>query len=337
MARAKPNLVPLGELSNGQFADFFAFLAERSKGTTRDGKPFYTCRFRDARRSVTFMVWADGGWYEACERDWREGRIYKIRGEYGEKERYGQQIDIQNIRPVTEADRADGFDLKDFVEHSRFDVEAMFAELLGLARTRIADAALQRLVVTLLERYAEALKRLPATTRHAFPFAGGLLEHLLSVTHTCIYLADKYAKHYPQLQPPLNRDLVVAGAILHDIGRVAEFAAEAATVRRTVPGHLVGPLLLGRDLVRDTAREQGDVNPELLQLLEHILVAHLNLLEKDSPRLPLLPECLIVHHADALDSFMEMYVRCLTNDQSTGPFTDRDPILGRQLHKGRKV
>jgi 3'-5' exoribonuclease len=96
-------------------------------------------------------------------------------------------------------------------------------------------------------------------------------------------------------------------------------------------------LFLGRDLIRDTARELGDVNPELLQLLEHLVISHLNLPEWGSPRLPLIPESLILHHADDLDAKLEMYARCLTRDQEPGPFTARDPVLNRQLYKGRSV
>jgi 3'-5' exoribonuclease len=150
-------------------------------------------------------------------------------------------------------------------------------------------------------------------------------------------LAEKYTAAYPELHPPINRDLVVAGAVLHDIGRVLELTDDPLTAERTVPGALFGHLFLGRDLVRDTARELGDVNPELVQMLEHIIISHLNLPEWGSPRLPLLPECLIIHHADDLDAKMEMYVRCLTKDKAEGAFTERDPVLGRQLYKGRSV
>ena len=146
MARAKPPLLRLSELTSGQHADFFALLSERTRSSTRDGKPYYTCRFRDARRSATFMVWADTTWFEPCERDWREGQVYKIRGTYAEHEQYGPQIDIQNIRPITDADGADGFDPLDFVEHSRYDADAMLAELTGLAEAQIADEPLRRLV-----------------------------------------------------------------------------------------------------------------------------------------------------------------------------------------------
>ena len=190
---------------------------------------------------------------------------------------------------------------------------------------------------TILDRHAAPLKQLPATLRNFYPFPGGLLEHILSVTHSCIQLVDKYAKYYPHLQPPLNRDLVVAGAILHDIGRVLELNDDLLNVQPTVPGRLFGHLFLGRDLVRDTARELGDVDGELLQLLEHLIVTHLNLPEWGSPRLPLAPEALILHHADDLDAKLEMFARALSRDKEPGPFTARDPILGRRLYKGRKA
>jgi 3'-5' exoribonuclease len=337
VSRSKPILARLHELTPGVYADSFALLAQRSKSATRDGKPFYTCRFRDAGRTVSFMVWADGPWHEPCEQSWREGQFYKIRAVYDEHEKYGPQIDLHNIRPVTDEDRADGFNPADFVEHSRYDAAVMFAELKGLAETQIADAPLRRLVLTLLDRHAGPLQRLPATLNKFYPFAGGLLEHTLSVTRTCLHLVDKYAGHYTELRPPLNRDLVVAGAILHDLGRVVEYADEVLAPQTTVPGRFFGHLFLGRDLARDAARELGDVNPELLQLLEHIIVSHLALPEWGSPRLPLIPECLIIHHADDLDAKLEMYARCLSRDQAPGPFTDRDPVLNRQLYKGRTV
>lgn len=337
MARPKPVLARLHELTPGQHADFFALLAERNKSATRDGKPFYTCRFRDLKRTVGFMVWADGGFYDQCESDWKVGQFFKIRGTFGEHDRYGLQIDVQQIRLAADADRADGFDPAEFVEGSRFDAEAMLAELKAEVETHIADEPLRRLVLTILERHAEPLKRLPATQRHFYPFPGGLLEHTLSVTRSCIDLAERYAARYPDLKPPLNRDLVAAGAVLHDIGRVLELTDDLLDVRRTGPGGLLGHLFLGQNLVRDTARELGDVNPELVLLLEHLVISHLNHPEWGSPRLPLLPECLILHHADDLDAKLEMYARCLTKDKTDGPFTDRDPALGRQLFKGRSV
>jgi 3'-5' exoribonuclease len=338
MSRPKPALVRLCDLAPGQLGDFFALLAEKTKSVTREGKAYYACRFRDARRAVAFMVWADSKWFADCEAEWQAGCFYKLRAVYGEHERYGPQlVEVQNIRPAAEADKADGFDAAQLVEASRYDAGKMFAELKELATTHIADEPLRRLVLTLLDKYAKPLKRLPATRDRFYPFAGGLLEHTLAVARACVQLAERYAAHYTELKPPLNRDLVTAGAVLHDIGRVLEFGGEAQAPSVTVPGRLSGHLILGRDLVRDAAREQGDVNPELVQMLEHVLLTHLALPEWGSPRLPLIPEVLLVHHADDLDAKLEMYARCLSRDRADGPFTERDPYLNRQLYKGRGV
>src|SRR5262245_2279742 len=298
MARAKPTLAPLHELAPDQYADCFVQLIEKKHGTTREGKPFYTCRFSDAQRTVTSMVWADSPLFAACETEWQEGQFFKVRGTYAQHDRFGPQFELEQVRLARDADREDGFDPSKLVERSRFDPDAMFAELKKLVTDHVADEPLRRLVLTLLDTHAEPLKRLPATHGKFYPFAGGLLEHTLSVTKTCLWLVERYGAHYTELSPPLNKGLVVAAAALHDLGRVREFGGDALGRQETVEGRMVGHLMLGRDLVRDAAREIPDVNAELVQMLEHILVAHLTLPEWGSLRLPLVPECLIVHHAD---------------------------------------
>ena len=331
---AKPKTTRLSDLKPGEQGDFFALLRERTRGARKDGKPFYTCRFSDSGREAVFMVWSDGPWFEPCEKEWREGQFYKLRAVYEEHPTYGPQLDLANLRAVAESEP--GFDPLDFVPRTVFDVEAMYGELWQVAESTIADVPLRRLVLTLLTKTAKQLKRVPASTKHFFPFAGGLLEHTLSVTHSCLHLVDKYRAHYSDFEPPLNRDLVIAAAILHDLGRTQEFADEGVTFEPTVPGHLFGHVALIRDLVRDTARELGDVDPDLLQLLEHILLSHLVRPEWGSPRLPLIPEVLILHHADDLDAKLEMYIRCLSRDEEAGPLTGRDPVLGKSLLKRRK-
>jgi 3'-5' exoribonuclease len=338
MSRPKPIHSRLSDLEPGQYADFFALLAEKARALTREGKAYYACRFRDARRTVSFMAWADGGWFEECERTWQVGHFYKLRAVYDEHERFGPQlVDLQQIRQATDADRSDGFDPAQLIERSRTEPAVLRAELKALATNHIADEPLRRLVLTLLDRHAAALERLPATRDRYHTCWGGLLEHAVQVTRTAVDLAGRYKAYFTELKPPLNSDLVAAGAILHDIGHVLEFGDEPLAPSLTVPGRLMGHLILGRDVVRDAAREIPDLHPERLQGLEHILLTHLGLPEWGSPRLPLMPECLIVHHACDLDAKLEMFVRCITRDQATGPFTERDPILGRQLWKGRTV
>jgi 3'-5' exoribonuclease len=220
------------------------------------------------------------------------------------------------------------------------DPDGMLRELLGFIEKQIAAEPLRRLTLGLVNRHGEKMKQLPAHRDRFYPYAGGLLEHILSVARTAVPLADYYRERYPDLKPPINKDLVAAGAVLHDIGRVAELDPPSGLLdppEHTVDGRLFGHIILARDIVRDAAREQGDVNSELLRLLEHVIITHLVLPEWNSPRLPYIPEVLILHHADDLDAKMEMFVRCLTRDVSAGPFTERDATLGRPLLKRREV
>ncbi len=335
----KPTPTPLHQLAPGPPADFFALLADKQKGTTRDGKPYFALKFRDLRRTVSVMVWQDSKDYAAAE-GWHPGGFFKIRGTYAEHDKYGPQVDVQQVREVRDTDRADGFREADFYDRSRFDSDVMLAELRALAEKELRDAPLRALTVNLLDTHAEALKKLPASDRKFYPFPGGWLEHVLNVTRNCAWLADRYIAHYPDLKPPLNRDLIVAGAILHDIGRVAELGipdVPGQPVEQTIDGRLFGYILLGRDTIRTAAAKVPELNPELLTLLEHVVVSHLTIPEWGSPRLPAIPEVLILHHADDLDAKVEMFARCLTRDTSAGPFTDPDPVLKKPLLKKRDV
>lgn len=334
MATQRLPIVPLHALPVGQLADCFAVLVEKSRQATRDGKIYYACRFRDKLRSVSCLVWSDGPWFEACERQWKEGECYKLRVIYSEHERYGPQIELHNIRPATDADRADGFDLSQLVEASRFPVDQLWQELRQFVEKEIAEPWRQ-LVMLLLTSFEDKLKRLPASEKQYYPFSGGWLEHTLSVSRLVAWLADYYRQYYPDLQPPLNRDLIITAAVLHEIGRVAEFGDELAQPQPTVAGKLLGHLQLARDIIRQAASQVPQLNAEQLLLLDHIILSYLTLPEWGSQRLPMIPEVLILHHADDLDAKMEMYYRCLSRDSMPGPFTARDPILGRPLLKQR--
>src|SRR5579883_2700815 len=175
MAREKPPVVRLHELKPGQTADVFALLAEKVRNLTRDGKPFYSCKFKDNRRTVGCVLWADSPLFTDCEKAWRPGTIYKVRCTFSEHERYGPQIEVRQIREVQDEDRAAGLNEGEFFDRSRFDPAAMFADLRGLAEAELRDAPLRALVVGLLDTHAAALKQIPASPRPFYPFPGGWL------------------------------------------------------------------------------------------------------------------------------------------------------------------
>lgn len=324
----------LADLEPNQQGDCFALLAARERATTRDGKPYYRCTFRDADRSVTAMIWADSAFFSDCDQSWQPGQFFKLRCRYSESN-YGPQVDLDRVRPATDEDRADGFDPAAFYARSRFDAEEMYAELTYLVEAEIEDIPLRQLVAEILVEHADAIKTMPAAMRNHHAYRSGFLEHVLSVTRLSVHLADKYRAYYSDMQPPLSKSLVVAGAVLHDIGKLTELDAQPHGAEYTSPGRLIGHILLGRDLVRDKARELGGVDPETLLRLEHIIVAHQNLPEWGSPIAPHTPEALLVHYADDVDAKFHMVATVLETEPIEGQeFTGRDNPLRRGIFRG---
>jgi len=328
-------LLSLCELQPGQIGDCFALLVSRDSGTTRDGKPYYRVLFKDAGRTATAMVWNDSAHFGNCEQNWKPGRFYKLRCRYSETQ-YGPQIDIDRIRETTDDDAADGFDPAEFHARSRFNVEEMFAELLEHIGKHIESEPLQQLVVQVLTEYADEIKRIPAATRNHHAFIGGYVEHVLSVTETAVFLADKYRRLYPEMQPPLSKSLVVAGAILHDIGKVRELEIAPQGAEYTAEGRLVGHILQGRDMVREAAADIPELDREMLLRLEHIIVSHQNLPEWGSPVAPHSPEALLVHYSDDIDAKFQMMAQALidTPADEEGEFTSRHNPLRREIFRG---
>ncbi|MEX0700555.1 MAG: HD domain-containing protein [Planctomycetales bacterium] len=328
-------IVRLCEFESGDSGDCFVLLAEKHRATTRDGKPYFRAVFRDNGRSATAMVWQDSPWFAECEAKWQTGRYYKLRCRYSETQ-YGPQVDLDRIREVLDEDAADGFDAADFHRRSRFDSAAQFGELLELARTHITEAPLRRLVVEILEEHAEQVQQMAAAARHHHAYAGGFVEHVLSVTKTAVYFAEKYAEHYPHLDPPLSKPLVVAGAILHDIGKTQELSFRPEGSEFTPRGRLIGHILLGRDIVRDKARSVPELDPETLLRLEHVVAAHQNVPEWGSPVAPHTPEALLVYYADDVDAKLHMMAAALeaAAADGAGEFTDRSNPLRRSVFRG---
>lgn len=332
MSQKPQSIVALSEMTDGQDADLYALLTAKEELKTRDGKPYFRVSFRDAAREVSFPVWNDSPWAAPCRDQWVVGEFYKLRAFFRETS-YGPQLDIRRIRPVTAEDEADGFDPAMCLPRSRFDPETMFAELVTQARDRIGAAELSALVVDLLESNRQSLLTLPAAKQNHHAFSGGWLEHVVSVTRSCVYLADKYAEYYTELSPPLDKDLVIAGAILHDIGKVRELEQQPQGAEYTAAGHLVGHILQGRDMVREAAARHA-LDDETLLRLEHIVVSHQRLPEWGSPKPPMTPEALIVHYADDLDAKFHMMAATLREDTTPGEVTSSRNALRQRVYRG---
>jgi 3'-5' exoribonuclease len=327
-------IIPLCELAHGQEADVFVQLTAKDEGVARNGKPYFRVTFRDAGREARTFLWRDSAHYEECRTQWRKGEFYKVRGVYRDTS-YGPQLELHKVRPVEEKDREDGFDEAHCQPSSAFNPERLYEQLLALAKDEIENPPLCALTVGLLESNRAALLTLPAAVRNHHNFSGGYLEHVLSVARNARMLVDKYLADYGDTQPPISRDLVIAGAVLHDIGKLRELEAPDGAPAYTVAGELIGHVLQGRDIVREAAASHA-LDPALLLHLEHIIVSHQRLPEWGSPKPPMTIEALLVHFADDVDAKFQMMYIALRDDPQAGPFTSNNNPLKQKLYRGSK-
>lgn len=337
MAGTDTAVVRLSDLNDGEEAECFAALVKKVRGTTYKNESFLKCYFRDKRVTLEAPLWADSRFLKMAE-SWSEGSAYRLCVRAAVKPRYGLQLEILNIRPVVDGDAADGYDFFDLVESSDRDPEVLYEKILECVEKCIDDPHLKLLVLTLLRDHAELFKKMPAAQSFHHPYTAGLIEHVWSMTRIASYLADHYARYYHQLNPPLNKGVIIAATVLHDIGKLRELSYHPVETKYTTEGYLIGHVLMGRDLVREEARKIEGFPVETLLLLEHAILSHHGKKDFGAPILPQTLEALLVSVVDDLDAKMNAAARHRLNCTTEGEFTDKVYVLdNRKFYKGVPV
>jgi len=327
------NVVRLSDLAHGQEAECFGALSKKEPGTDKNGNPFVRCYFRDKRVVRVAPLWFANPIREVSE-GWPVGEAYRLKVRGDQTARYGFQLEIIAGRPVIEDDKADGYDFFDLVESTDYSPDLLFETIHGYIDRYIQEECLATLVRRILDENEVSFKRMPAAQAFHHSFTGGLLEHVWSMTRVSGFLAEHYGKYYSKLDPPLNRGVIVAAAILHDIGKLRELVYHPVEVKYSTVGSLVGHVLLGRDLVREVARTIAGFPDETLLLLEHAILAHHGKEEFGAPKAPQTIEALIVHYADDIDSKINAAARERLRSTTDEQFTDKVFALGRRIYKG---
>jgi len=334
MAANGPLVIKLSDLVDGQEAVCFAALFRKTRGMTKSNQPYLKCLFRDKRAVLEAPLWHDHRLFREADA-WPEGVAYRLQVHARHDLRFGMQIDILGARLATEDDTREGYDFFDLVPSSKIPPDELKKKLNQLIDRYIDHPALKSLVQNILEEHATLLTRMPAAQNFHHSYTSGLLEHVWSMTRIGGFLADHYAKYYDELNPPLNRGLIVAATILHDIGKLRELEYHPFEAKYTKEGCLIGHVLMGRDMVREAAQRIEDFPQELLLLLEHAILAHHGKREFGAPVPPLTLEALIVSYIDELDAKVNMVARESIDSQVGDSFTERIYALeNRRFYKG---
>jgi 3'-5' exoribonuclease len=296
---------------------------EAAYKTSRTGSEYLELKLADASGDLKAFLWdirAVEGDPDAIQADVFvkvKGRLDSFNG------RTQMRLDKVRFTPDSEVE-----DFGRFFPSSQRPVEAMLAELDALIAS-VGDPWIRQLLTALFVQdtaLREAFAKAPAAKSLHHVYLGGLLEHTLSVAG----MAEKACAHYADM----NRDLVMAGVLLHDVGKTAELSYQRSFGYTDI-GNLVGHISMENEwILREAGRIQGFPD-ELRVQIQHIVLSHHGKLEFGSPVLPKTPEALLVHYLDDLDGKLEGMFRSIREDAGTGNWTPFSRSLERMTYKVR--
>jgi 3'-5' exoribonuclease len=314
----------IADLSAGDTLKQFFLLRRVDRRLTKDNKPYVDVELADRSGTIKGKIWDDvlqkcPGPLAPCDFVAITGVVKIFQGV--------PQITVEFIDTV-ERLKAMGRPLEEFdpdllMAPSPFNREEMWGNLLDLVNSHMSPP-LRDLVLALLHRYKSQFLEWPGSKYYHHAYLGGLLEHTWSITRHALRSLEVY--------PDLNGDLVLAGAILHDLGKIRELTGPLCP-ERSVPGELLGHIVLGWEMIREEARALEFHDEHLLLSLEHIIIAHHGAVEFGSPVLPRTPEALLVYYLDEIDAKLHMARKHLDTDPSDGCFTSYLKGLGRSLYR----
>ncbi len=311
-------------LKEGDALQQFFLLRQVETRLTKAGKPFLNLVLGDRSGVIKARVWDEV--LEKCPGPFKPGDYVGVSGLVSSYQNELQVV-VKYINTVDSL-RALGRQLPDFDPDllqlsTSYDRQALWQELWLLASESLKPP-LGELVQALLTKYKDDLLVCPAARRNHHAYLGGLLEHTCTVA--------RHARQSLTVYRDLHADLVLAGAILHDLGKIKELA-NPVVPEITVPGQLMGHVVLGWEMVREQAREMSFPTPQLLMELEHIILSHHGSLEFGSPVIPKTREALLVFYLDDLDAKLKMMGQHLEADLGDGQFTSYHRVLQRDLYK----
>ena len=298
-----------------------AFLVQAKQlRTQRNGAFFLDLELVDRTGVVSAKHWdATPELFESFE----ENDFILVKA-HGETYRRKLQLVVTDLKRLDAA----GVDITEFLPTTKKDVGALVARLREIAGG-LADPHLKALLAAFLDdgELMDGFLRAPGGVAIHHACLGGLLEHTAAVTELALEVAERY--------PNLNRDLLVAGAILHDIGKIASFDYSRA-FRYTDVGGLVGHLPIGAMMIERRARELDGFPEPLLEQLLHLILSHHGAYEYGSPTLPATAEALALHYLDNLDAKLGAFDQALLRDSDPHTnWTEWDRVFERRLFKKR--
>jgi len=317
----------INQLRDNEKVEEIYLISDKQLRPNKNGNLYLQFNLADKTGMVSGRFWnaTDDQFYQFDNGDYvlAEGTTQRFQGTLQFIARKLTKIDTK-IQPIDEAD---------FVRFNSVDVPKKQVRLLEILRT-VSDPALRNLTDCFLidDEFMDRFCKAPAGVKlhHAYP--GGLLEHSVQMMEVAVQIAALY--------PSLNRDLLLTGAFLHDIGKTAELSFEGEMFY-TDQGQLLGHSQLGIEMVNqkiaEAEKNSGEpFDAEIAMLLRHLLLSHHGTYENQSAKLPMTLEAMALHFIDSLDSKLAEFRKYMLEDPNLGSnWTNYLPAIERKLYKGK--
>lgn len=298
------NFTPAGP--NG-LVDCYLLVKSADKKTSSKGDSYLDMVLSDKNGEINAKLWS---YVPAVHGEYESGDIVKVRGTVSQYNG-NPQLRIEKIRMTFPEDNVSA---EDFVQTAEYSGEQMWQELYNIAST-FNDADLRSIVKTMLSEHKSELLFWPAAFKLHHAIRSGLLMHTLSIVRLCERAAEIY--------PFIDKDLLIAGAILHDIAKTSEYEMSQTGLATgyTVKGNLIGHLAVGAMMIENTAKKLG-IESEVVMLLQHMVLSHHGEPDFGAAVRPMFIEAELLSELDMLDArIYEM--REATADTGTGEFSGR--------------
>lgn len=312
-----PRLPKVSQIDGASTGSGFFLCARKERRTGRSG-PFLVLVLQDVSGTIDAKVFQD---VDATAAEFDAGEFVAVQGK-GNVFNQRVELIVDKIRRVIPSDAAAGFREEDCIPAAPRPIPEMWDELRGRVAS-VDDPRIRRLLERVLDRHGDRLRVWPAARQVHHAYRGGLLEHVLKIMEIGIGLGESYG---------LRRDVIIAGALLHDIGKLEELTYDPA-IDYSVEGNLIGHIVIGARMLRDLARDDHELPADLVAELEHLILSHHGSKELGSPVKPMTPEAFVLAAADDLDAKLQQVRQHLSDDSSPGRFTVYHRYLERVLLK----
>ena len=304
----------------GDRVDDIFVLSEKILSQKKDGNNFLNVTLSDKTGTIKGVVWDN---VDQIAAGITSGAFAHVNGSVSDY-RGTLQVVIKKMEPFS----PDRIDPSDFLPQTSRDVEGMFERLIKITETITTDY-LKTLIDAFFKdkEFVNKFKTAPAAKKMHHAYIGGLLEHTLSM----VSLADKIAGHYSGI----DRDLLLSGAILHDIGKIDEFEYQFK-IDYSDKGRLLNHIVIGLKMVDDKLSGIEHFPEDQMLLLKHLIVSHHGTREFGSPEPPKTIEAVLLNYIDEIDSKVNGIRDFIASEDPDETWTSYHRLLERHFYKGKK-